>query len=210
MLLCVKSVSYQFYLNDDLVGPVIPKCGLRQGDPLSPYLFLSCVEGLSNNLDEAVRNGRIHGCQIADSAPIVSHLLFADDSFLFFRGSNTEASIIKSILTSYEKCSGQSVNYQKSGIYFSANIQRDKQTELSNICGVHNNIEGMNYLGLPSLVGRSKMRVFGYLKDRAAKRVQGWHKKPVSRAGKTVLIKNVAQAIPAYTMSCFLFPKSLC
>lgn len=53
------------------------------------------------------------------------------------------------------------------------------------------------------------MSVFGYLKYRASKRIQGWYKKPISRAGKTILIKNVAQAIPAYGMSCFLLPKSL-
>lgn len=121
-----------------------------------------------------------------------------------------EAHAIKSILSKYEKCSGQSVNYQKSGVFFSANISQQKRHELSNILGVHNSIEGSNYLGLPSLVGKSKTRVFGYLKERARKRIQGWYKKPVSRAGKSVLIKNVAQAIPAYTMSCFLLPKSIC
>lgn len=152
----------------------------------------------------------IHGSQIAPTAPSVSHLLFADDSFLFFRRTNAEAQAVKSILSNYEQCSGQSVNYTKSGIYFSANIRQDKQAELSNILGVHNSIVGTNYLGLPSLVGRSKTRVFGYLKERASKRIQGWFKKPISRAGKTILIKNVAQAIPAYSMSCFLLPKSLC
>lgn len=210
MLLCVRTVSYQFCLNGSIVGPVIPKRGLRQGDPLSPYLFLLCVEGISNDLDNAVLNGTIHGCQIAPSAPSISHLLFADDSFLFFRGTTMEAHAIKSILINYERCSGQSVNYQKSGIFFSANTRQQKRQELSNILGVHNSIEGSNYLGLPSLVGKSKTRVFGYLKERARKRIQGWYKKPVSRAGKSVLIKNVAQAIPAYTMSCFLLPKSLC
>lgn len=99
----------------------------------------------------------------------------------------------------------------KSQVYFfSANIRQDKQPELSKILGVHNGIANTNYLGLPSLTSRSKKRVFGYLKDRASQRIHGWCKKPISRVGKTILIKNVAQAILAYSMSCFLIPKSVC
>lgn len=210
MMMCVKTVSYNFCLNGSMVGPVIPKRGLRQGDPLSPYLFLFCVEGLSNAIDQASLDGNIHGSSICPLAPTISHLLFADDSFLFFRGTTEEATNVKSLLLNYEKFSGQSVNYQKSGVFYSANVRRDKQLEISNILGVHNEITGTKYLGLPLLIGRSKKRVFGYLKERVSKRIQQWQSKPISRAGKTVLIRNVAQAIPSYTMSCFLLPKTLC
>lgn len=54
---CVTTVSYDFCLNGMTVGPIIPRRGLRQGDPLSPYLFLFCVEGLSNDLDTAAARG---------------------------------------------------------------------------------------------------------------------------------------------------------
>lgn len=85
ILLCVKTVTYNFCFNDSSIGPVFPKKGLRQGDPLSPYLFLICVKGLSNALDVAASNGDVHGCRIAPTAPTVYHLMFADDSFLFFK-----------------------------------------------------------------------------------------------------------------------------
>lgn len=65
MLLCVKTVSYQFYLNDSMIGPVFPNRGLKQGDPLSLYLFLLCVKGLSNSFDNATAAGIIHGCKIS-------------------------------------------------------------------------------------------------------------------------------------------------
>lgn len=83
MLLCVKTISYQFCINGSLVGPIYPKRGLRQGDPLSPYLFMLCVEGMSNALDKGTEERVIHGCKISQTAPPISHLMFADDSFLF-------------------------------------------------------------------------------------------------------------------------------
>lgn len=79
MMLCVTSVSYNFLVNEDSVGPVIPSRGLRQGDPLSPYLFIICAEGLSMLLRRANREGLLRGSRVCHSAPSVSHLLFVDD-----------------------------------------------------------------------------------------------------------------------------------
>lgn len=103
MLLCVKIVSYQFRLNGSMVGLVFPKRGLRQEDSLSPYLFLLCVEGLSNVLDHALEIGNIRGCNITPTTPTISYLLFGDDSFLFFIGAAEEATNVKSILLAYER-----------------------------------------------------------------------------------------------------------
>ena len=136
--------------------------------------------------------------------------MFADDSFLFFRACIHEAQNIKSILDNYASHSGQSINYSKSGITFSSNVKVDNQAAISSILGVNNDLQNSKYLGLPSLVGRSKKRVFGFVKERMWKRLQGWKAKKISRAGKTVLIKNVATAIPSYCMSSFLLPRSMC
>lgn len=210
MLLCVTTVEYKVCMNGTLVGPIAPGRGLRQGDPLSPYLFLLCVEGLSHKLMEAAANNEIHGCKINSHAPAVTHLLFADDSFLFFKANVEEAKAIKRLLDSYERLSGQAVNYQKSGIFFSANVRRDKQQAIMEELVVSKDLRESNYLGLPSLVGKSKKKVFNFLKERLWKRIQNWSNKILSKAGKTILIKNVAQSIPSYSMSCFLIPKSLC
>ncbi|WOH00018.1 hypothetical protein DCAR_0519374 [Daucus carota subsp. sativus] len=210
MMLCVTTVSYSISFQGSTIGTIIPKRGLRQGDPLSPYLFLLCVEGLSLGLKQAGEDNRITGCRVANSAPLVTHLLFADDSFLFFKATTAEANEVKGILNSYETYSGQAVNFQKSVIFFSSNVRRDKQTEIKQPLGVHNDIGCTKYLGLPSLIGRFKKTVFRYLKDKVFQRIQGWSTKLLSRAGKAVMIKNVAQAIPSDTMSCFLIPKTLC
>lgn len=73
-----------------------------------------------------------------------------------------------------------------------------------------NDLSKGNYLGLPSLVGKSKKYVFKFLKDKIWKRLQGWNVKLLSKAGKVVLLKNVATTILSYCMSCFLIPKKLC
>ena len=66
------------------------------------------------------------------------------------------------------------------------------------------------YLGLPSIIGRSKTEVFTELKEKVGRKLPGWKEKLLSIGGNEILIKAVVQAIPRYTMSCFLIPKGLC
>lgn len=82
---CVRNVKFIVLFENELLGPIIPQRGLRQGDPLSPYLFILCVEGLSELLQHREMSGRLHGCKVANGAPIITHLFFTDDSFLFCR-----------------------------------------------------------------------------------------------------------------------------
>lgn len=113
-----------------------------------------CIEGLSDSLNLAATNGVINGCKISPTALVITHLLFADDSFLFFRADTVQATAIKGLLNAYEQQSGQSVNFQKSSVFFSLNVRLDKQWELIAILGVTKAFDDSKYLGLPSLVGR--------------------------------------------------------
>lgn len=69
---CVTSVKYKIRVNGDLTEEIIPERGLRQGDPISPYLFLICAEGFSALLTAAEVDGSIHGIGICRGAPSVS------------------------------------------------------------------------------------------------------------------------------------------
>ena len=83
IMLCVTTVQYNIIVNSDLVDPITPGHDLRQGDPLSPYLFIICAEGLSAVIKQAEARGDYHGCRISIGAPSLSHLLFIDDCFFF-------------------------------------------------------------------------------------------------------------------------------
>lgn len=121
VMLFVRTVKYIFRHNGRDVGSITPTRGLRQGDPITPYLFLLCAEGLSSIINDRCRTRLLHGCKIARLAPIISHLFFADDSFLFFQSTKEEAMVVKDCLAQYEKASGQVVSFAKSSIIFSPN-----------------------------------------------------------------------------------------
>jgi hypothetical protein len=208
MMLCVSSVNYSVLVNFDKVGPIFPGRGLRQGDPLSPYLFILVTEGLTTLIKKSVAKGDLHGVQICRGAPVVSHLLFADDCFIFCRSTIAETNHLMSLLKTYEEATGQEINLTKSEVFFSRNLSIAAQEDLSHIMGVRHVLGTGNYLGLPSMIGRKKKEVFSYIKDRVWKRINSWRGRALSRAGKEIMIKSVLQAIPSYVMGVYLLPDS--
>lgn len=131
------------------------------------------MEGLSHALSSAATRGSISGITVCSGAPKITHLLFTDDSFLFFKASTQEANVIKDILHRYEALSGQAINLQKSGILFSSNVDSVLITAISVLLNVSKSIEDSHYLGLSSLVGKSKKSVFNYLNDRVCSKIEG-------------------------------------
>ncbi|XP_019192477.1 PREDICTED: uncharacterized protein LOC109186787 [Ipomoea nil] len=210
IMLCVTSVSYTIQIGGTCSDQIMPTRGLRQGDPLSPYLFIICAEGLSLLLQQAQLRGDLHGCRVARGAPPISHLFFADDSLLFFRATAQEASVVKQCLAAYEEMSGQAVNYYKSSICYSKNTRDEQREEVADILGVVQAPNFGKYLGLPSFVGRNKRAVFYYIDDKIRQRIGSWNKKLLSQAGKEVLLKSVAQSMPTFSMSVFLLPLNTC
>lgn len=106
IMMCVTTDSYYVALNGTEFGPIQPYKGLRQVDPLFPYLFIICAKGLLAMFRWAEIQGAIHGNKISRQAPGISHLLFADDSFFFFQAKEEECTVIRNILSIYEAASG--------------------------------------------------------------------------------------------------------
>ncbi|XP_062019515.1 uncharacterized protein LOC133736097 [Rosa rugosa] len=160
---CVTSVRYSFLVRGKPRGYVIPSRGLRQGDPLSPYLFLFGLEGFSALLQQKQRLGLLPGIAICQNPPRVNHLLFADDSMLYAQATP-------------EAC-----------FHFK---HRGDQS--------------------PTYVGRKKTATFEYIKERLGEKLKLWQGKLLSGAGKDILIRVVAQALPNYAMSVFQLTKKIC
>jgi len=169
-----------------------------------------CAEGLSAMLQKAEMEEKIKGIKICCSAPRVNHLFFADDSLILMRASQSDANELRRILNVYERASGQVINRNKSSILFSPNSDHQVKLQVRNILSIDQEARSEKYLGLPVTVGKSRKRTFEYIKKKVWVRIQGWQEKLLSKAGKEILIKAVAQSIPTYAISCFDLTKGFC
>lgn len=118
---CVTTVSFSVRVNGVFSDVFKPSRGIRQGDPISPYLFLLCSEGLTSMLKNIGPLYVSRGVRVSRHAPWISHLLFADDCLIFTQASKKGADRVADILEAYNWGSGQLVNKNKSAIFFSPN-----------------------------------------------------------------------------------------
>lgn len=119
---CVESVTYDINHGGFELETILPGRGLRQGDLLSPYLFIMCVEGLSALIRKYEENKWIHGVSVCRRAPNITHMLFADDSYVYVKANPGEAERVLELLGIFERGSGQKVNLLKSTVFFSSNM----------------------------------------------------------------------------------------
>ena len=180
MMLCVKTVTYSILVNGEPKSTITPTRGIRQGDPLFPFLFLLCIEDLNGLLNQASHQGHIKGYSHCRNSPRLTHLLFVDDSLLFCKATIEECQRVLNILEVYGKCSGQQINRSKTTIFFSKSTGDDIRNQIKLALRVLEIIQYEKYLGLPSLVGRNKKASFNYIKERVWKKLQGWKEKLLS------------------------------
>ncbi|XP_013739997.1 uncharacterized protein LOC106442922 [Brassica napus] len=207
---CVSSVSYTFLINGAPQGGVLPSRGLRQGDPLSPYLFILCTEVLSGLCNQARDRGTLAGIKVARGCPAINHLLFADDTMFFCRSDRASCKELTSILHRYEMASDQCINRAKSAITFSSKTLPATKENVKTALGIAKEGGIGKYLGLPEHFGRKKRDIFSSIVDRIRQKSHSWSSKLLSGAGKMVLLKTVLAVMPSYAMSCFKLPVSLC
>ena len=103
---CINTVTYSILVNGEPKRNIVPSRGIRQGDPLSPYLFLLCSEGLNSLIQHAINEDKIKGYSLCQYGPKISHSFFADDNLLFCCAQITDIQAIQEILELYKKASG--------------------------------------------------------------------------------------------------------
>lgn len=174
-----------------------------------PYLFILCAEGLSRLLNQTEDRGELRGISLKRGGPTVNHLFFAEDSFLFCLANTQSAIKISDMLRTYELCSGQRVNFEKSAIFFSKNTTaEEKDNIIAELGQIHRDNLGL-YIGLPAVVGRLKKKMLEFIKEWVKTKIKGWKNNFLSPAGKEVMLKLVLSAIPSYALSCFQFSDCL-
>ncbi|PNX84361.1 ribonuclease H [Trifolium pratense] len=151
-----------------------PQRGIRQGDPISPYLFVLCMDKLSHLILHAVSEGKWHGIKAGRNGPIVSHVMFTDNLMLFGEARERKMHCVINIMDQFCHMSGQEVSKDKTSLIFSKNVERGMRMKLLRISKFKETSEFGRYLGV-TLIGRAPKRAdFQYIIDQVNTKLSAW------------------------------------
>ncbi|GJZ30686.1 hypothetical protein Tco_0575733 [Tanacetum coccineum] len=202
---CVTSTSYSICVNGSLHGYFKGKRGLRQGDPLSPYLFTLVMEVLTLMLQRKVQQTDEFTYHRYCSKMELVNLCFADDLFLFAYGDVGSASIIKEALDEFKNASGLVPSLPKSTAYF-CNVLNHVKLSILQILPFEEGKLPVKYLGVPLVSSRLMIRDCNELVDKVQIRIQDWKNKSLSIAGRLQLIHSILGSMHIYWASVFILP----
>lgn len=153
---CVCSAKYHICHAGRRFGSIVPTRGIRQGDPLSSYLFLICMEGLSILIQEYETRNNLAGIQVARGAPRLTHMFFADDTYIYCKVQMDQTDHVLDLLKIFECASGQKINSDKSYVLFTRNTYSGVKSVICNMLQFKEADSNTKYLGLPNILGRNK------------------------------------------------------
>ena len=180
----VSSVSFEVVVIGGKSECFKPGRGLRQGDPLSPYLFILGQEVLSRLIENELRLKNVAGIKTNISGPTISHVMYADDVVLFSKASRKDAESLVRTLEKYCRWSGQAINRSKSGVFFSKHTQSQTRRSIKGILQVRNLKKEAVYLGAPMFLSRAPSKDFAYLEDKIEAKLAGWRSKCLHGQGE--------------------------
>ncbi|WMV30092.1 hypothetical protein MTR67_023477, partial [Solanum verrucosum] len=182
--------------------------GLKQGDFLSPALFILGAEVLSRMLNNLYLNKNYQGFHMEPKGPQISHLSFADDVIIFTSGQRTSNQLIMKTLTTYEQVSDQLINRDKSHSMLPVDSPQGIAEMIKEEAGFRQKDNPINYLGCPLYIGGQRIIYYSHLVDKIAKRISGWQAKMLNFGGRLTLVKHVLHFIPIHTMAAISPPKT--
>lgn len=205
---CISSATISILINGSPTREIQLSRGLRQGDPLSPLLFLVAAEGLSGLISRAIDTQLLEGFEIGNNNVMVSHLQYADDTLLIFTPTENNIWSAKALLHLFALCSGLKINFKKS-TFISINVDElfVRTATLSLNC--KSGCAPFKHLGIP--VGANPRRKQTWLPviDSFKKKLSSWAFKFLSFGGRVVLLKSVLSSLPIYFFSFYLAPISI-
>lgn len=170
---CITANSIQILVNGRPADAFYPSRGIRQGDPMSPYIFIMCIERLSRTINQLTASKDWNPIKISTKGPTLSHLFFDDDLALFAKVDAKNCNIIVNTLHAFWVTSGQKVNRAKSSIFFSRNCRGRTKEECSTILGIEGKSTFGKYLGFPIFHKKPRNSDFQYLVDNMRQRLTG-------------------------------------
>lgn len=204
-LICTSKGSV--LINKSPCGFFSSSCGLRQGDPLSLYLFILAEEILNLQIEGLKQLGKIVPISSVQSTPC--HLPNVDDILLFMKAYKRGLSNIKEILSKYQASSGQEFNLQKSQLFLGkCNARRAHM--VSSLIPIPQSSFPSVYLGVPLFFGNSRHVFFVKMLDSIRSRLAGWKSKCLSFAGRLIMVKHILSSIYLYTSLVILIPSKTC
>lgn len=143
IMTCVTSGYYRLLWNGEATDPILLGCGLRHGDPLSPYLFVVCMERLAQWIEIKKQAHTLRPIRASRGGLVFSNLFFADDMLLFSEATEDQAMLIRQGLELF--CKASAVSYEKYKLFFSSNVSIDVASRIVTVLGVPATHELSNY-----------------------------------------------------------------
>ena len=203
---CVSSVSTSILFNGRALDTFKPTRGIRQGNPLSPYIFIMCMDYLGQLIQEKCAANSWNLVKASRSGPAFSHLFFADDLVLFAKANPKNCVTIRGVLDDFCSQSGQTISEAKSKVFFSPNLDKDHRDALGDILGFQSTPNLGRYLHFPLKHRGASNQDFNFVLEKVKKKLAGWKANLLSMARRAVLIQASTSAIPAYVMQNNLLP----
>ncbi|WMV13686.1 hypothetical protein MTR67_007071 [Solanum verrucosum] len=204
MRFCITTVKFSVLISGSPTGFFSSERGLRQGDPLSPFLFILAMEGLSDMLKSAQVNNKIRGFIVNEGNSLgvsISHLQYADDTLVFCEAEKEQLKHLRVIFILFEAVSELHINWEKSFIYPVNEVP--EISTLANILGGKIGEIPTTYLGMPLGAKSKSMNVWNSMVERCEKKLVNWRSQYLSLDDGVSLINNVLDAMPTYMMSLF-------
>ncbi|RVW55854.1 putative mitochondrial protein [Vitis vinifera] len=206
----VGGVKFSVLVNGSPSGFFQSTRGLRQGDPLSPYLFVIAMEVFSSMMRRAISGGYLAGWKVSGGrgeGMHISHLLFADDTLVFCEDSPDEMTYLSWLLMWFEACSGLRINLEKSEIIPVGRVLNIEGLALELGCKVGG--FPSSYLGMPLGAAFNSLAVWNGVEERFRRRLAMWKRQYISKGGRLTLIRSTMSSMPIYLMSLFHLPRKV-
>lgn len=193
---CVFTVTFSISMNGFLEGHFQGKKGLRQGDPISPYLFLLIMGAFSSLLRNNIQNNAFQYHPKCEKTQ-VSRLYFADNLFLLPTANVESVQVLKATMEEFGLMSGLVPNLQKNSVFIDGTSVQAKE-EICSIMGMNAKELPVKYLGVPLISISLKYGDCEDLKNKIMGKVLSWHAKLLAYAGRIQLIISVLSSIHTY------------